>query len=345
MVEQAELGEGAVEVAVHSTQPMTPCSSSPSVRPDWPRILQLALAALWLLDGVLQLQPFFFKPGGQGFDRMLAQMGPGNPRWVAHSIAWNASVVDHHPLVGNGLFVCVQILLGLGIAWRPTVKAALGASVVWSLLVWWFGEGMGGVFRGAGSPIGGGPGAVLFYGLLAVLLWPANRTAMAPPFAAARAVGVVPAKWIWVGVWGLLALLLLTNNRSPQSVSSTISTVEPGEPSWLEVTDRHAASLASHEGFAIAIGLAVVFLVVASAVALPCAAERAILMLAIAVSIVIWVVGENFGMILPGSATDPNSGPLLVLLILSYWPLRPGPEGARDQRLAALQPALSVEAA
>ncbi len=37
----------------------------------------------------------------------------------------------------------------------------------------------------------------------------------------------------------------------------------------------------------------------------------------------IWVVGENFGGILTGTGTDPNSGPLLMLLAAAYWPLRP----------------------
>ena len=35
---------------------------------------------------------------------------------------------------------------------------------------------------------------------------------------------------------------------------------------------------------------------------------------------VIWVIGQAFGMILTGSATDPNSGPLLALLAMAYWP-------------------------
>ena len=34
----------------------------------------------------------------------------------------------------------------------------------------------------------------------------------------------------------------------------------------------------------------------------------------------IWVVGQAFGAILAGGATDPNSGPLLALLALAYWP-------------------------
>jgi hypothetical protein len=43
-----------------------------------------------------------------------------------------------------------------------------------------------------------------------------------------------------------------------------------------------------------------------------------------AAALTIWVVGENFGAIFAGSATDPNSGPLLVLLAAAYWPARNG---------------------
>jgi hypothetical protein len=36
-------------------------------------------------------------------------------------------------------------------------------------------------------------------------------------------------------------------------------------------------------------------------------------------------LGQDFGAILTGQGTDPNSGPLLFLLALAYWPLRPQP--------------------
>jgi hypothetical protein len=42
--------------------------------------------------------------------------------------------------------------------------------------------------------------------------------------------------------------------------------------------------------------------------------------MAMAVALVIWVVGENLGAIFTGSATDPNSGPMLALLAAAYWP-------------------------
>ncbi len=67
--------------------------------------------------------------------------------------------------------------------------------------------------------------------------------------------------------------------------------------------------------------LAVALVVIALGVFLPPPAARATLILAIVVAAVIWVVGEAFGTILTGGGTDPNSGPLLALLALAYWPL------------------------
>ncbi|HYZ57612.1 MAG TPA: hypothetical protein VE733_29480 [Streptosporangiaceae bacterium] len=59
---------------------------------------------------------------------------------------------------------------------------------------------------------------------------------------------------------------------------------------------------------------------IAAGVCLPPAAARITLVLAIVVAAGIWVVGEAFGAIFTGRGTDPNSGPLLALLALAYWP-------------------------
>ena len=63
-------------------------------------------------------------------------------------------------------------------------------------------------------------------------------------------------------------------------------------------------------------------MVIAVGVYLPPPAARATLVLAIVVAALIWVFGEAFGTILTGGGTDPNSGLLLILLALVYWPLR-----------------------
>lgn len=288
----------------------------------WHRGLQLALAAVWLLDGVLQLNPFMFTPGARGFSGMLAGTSSLAPQSIAHSITWNASIVDHHAVVANAAFAAIQLLIGLGIAWRPTVKPALAASVVWSLGVWWFGEGLGGVFTGHGTPLAGGPGAVLIYGLLAILLWPPANERQALPFAAAGFIGERAAKAAWAGTWGLLAFLtLLGGGRAPDGAQSVIQAVDAGQPGWLAALDRYTASLVAGRGLAIALTLAVLAVLIGLGVFLPRPYARAATSAAVVVGLALWVLTENFGMILAGGATDPNSGPPLVLLALCYWPI------------------------
>jgi hypothetical protein len=290
---------------------------------DRRRVLQLALAGIWLLDGVLQLQPFMFSAGPNGFSGMLSGTAAGNPSPLARSITWNASVVDHHAVLTNTFFALIQIALGLGIAWRRTTKLALGASVVWSLGVWWFGEGLGGVLAGTGTPIGGGPGAVIFYALLALLLWPVDRARSPAPFVAAQAVGTRTAQAIWIGLWGALATLSLTGSGpSSQGVHDLIVHNDTGQPGWLAAIDRHAASAAAHHGLEVALFFAAICVVIALGVVLPVRAAQVTIVVAVVVALAVWVIGENFGGIFAGGATDPNSGPLIVVLALAYWPVR-----------------------
>ena len=137
--------------------------------------LQLVLATIWLFDGVLQLQPVMFTR--QFGTDMLAPMAHGNPAPVAHSVLWASRLIAGHSVGTDAAFAAIQVLLGLGIAWRPTVKVALAASIGWSCLVWWFGEGLGRVLTSASSTVSGAPGAVLLYGVIAVLLWPSTGSA------------------------------------------------------------------------------------------------------------------------------------------------------------------------
>src|SRR5215469_14076103 len=109
------------------------------------RALQLALAAVWLLDGVLQYQSAMYT---NAFGQSLGKTAAGNPAIIARPINWDATLVEHHVVALNPIFATIQLLLGLGIAFRPTVRLALGASVAWSVGVWWFGEGLGGVLNG-----------------------------------------------------------------------------------------------------------------------------------------------------------------------------------------------------
>jgi hypothetical protein len=95
-----------------------------------------------------------------------------------------------------------------------------------------------------------------------------------------------------------------------------------GEPGWLASIDRSAANSVGSSGGAVSAVLAITFLLVGLAVFIP-AATRPALALAVISAAAIWVLTENLGGIFTGTGTDPNTGPLLILLAAAYWPLAP----------------------
>jgi len=288
--------------------------------PDARRALQLGLAAAWLLDAILQYQSWMFT---KAFGQMLAASAAGNPAIIARPITWSAGIIEHHPVPANAAFATIQLLLALGIAWRPTLKPALAASIAWALAVWWLGEGLGEVLNSAASPVSGAPGAVIIYALLAVLLWPADRGGTPAPFVAARAVGARAGRALWLVLWASMAYFSLTpSNRAPQALHDMISGMADGAPGWLAGLDNGAAGLVAHQGLAASVVLAVVLAVIGIGVFLPPRAARATLVAAVIVSALIWVFGQALGEIFTGTGTDPGSGPLLALLALAYWPAR-----------------------
>jgi hypothetical protein len=277
------------------------------------RKLQLALALVWLLDGILQFQPGMFS---KAFPQMLAHSAQGNPAVLAAPITWSAGLIGHQLTVLNALFATIQVALGLGIACRASVKYALGASVAWSLGVWWFGEGFGGVLAGTASPVNGAPGAVILYALLAVLLWPAD-TDPGAPFVAGRAVGRRLAQALWLVLWGSLAFFsLMPESRAPQAISGTISAMAAGEPSWLAWIDSHAASALAHQGLAASIVLAATFAVIAAGIY---ASARSVIIVALVMTVALWLA-QGLGGIFTGMGTDVQSAPLLALIALAFWP-------------------------
>jgi hypothetical protein len=314
VAEVKENAQGAVSTGRRTVRP--------SVQPprDLQRTFRLLLATVWLLDAVLQLQPFMFTRGSNGFSGMLNGLAAGNPGIVYHSIAWNASNVYHQPILTNAIFASIQFVIAFGIVYKRTCRPALVLSIVWSIGVWWFGEGAGAIFLGGATPFGGGPGGVLFYALIAVLLWPSEGSDK--PFVAARTVGAATAKAIWAVVWGVLAVLsLVGSGRSPQALHDLVAGLNNGQPGWLAHIDRSSETLFLHHGTVMAVLLAIVCVIVAAGVYAPPQIAQVTVVLAIVTFALIWVAVQDFGGILAGGATDPNSGLLVILLALIYWPL------------------------
>lgn len=287
------------------------------------RGLQLALAALWLLDAALQFQPYMFT---QGFvTDTLAPTAQGNPAVIADPMRWVFHLMGSHAALFNSVFATIQLGIAAGLIWRRTAKLALAGSVVWAVGVWWFGEGLGGVLNGA-SPVMGAPGAVILYGLVAVLIWPRDDTGPTASVAGHGLTGPVGARIAWPILWGALAyLFLIPANRAPGALHDGVAAMTGGEPGWLAAIDRTLAAAVDGHGTAASITLAVACDLVAISIFSPRLA-RAGIIIAAAIGALLWV-SEAFGGIFTGKGTDPNSGLLLVLVAAAFWPLsRPTPE-------------------
>lgn len=294
---------------------------------DLRRRLQLVLALLWLIDGLLQLQSYMFTKAFSS--DVMAASAAGNPGWVQDTITWAARIVGDNPIWTNAVFALIQLLLGVLIAFRPTVRLGLLASIGWSLAVWWFGEGLGGLLSGGATLLDGAPGGVLLYAVAAVVLWPVQAESR---YVAARPLGVGLSRGLWVLIWGGLALLnLQSSNRTPQAVHDLIASMEAGNPNWLTWLMRHAAQASAHHGVSVAMAGAVLLALIAAGIFLPPATRRVVLIVTIVLTATVWVFAQALGGIFSGQGTDPNSAPLLALLVVAYWPRGIHKQGPRNQ--------------
>jgi hypothetical protein len=292
------------------------------------RSLQVALGVLWLLDGALQFQPIML---GKGFgQQIIGPAGDGQPVFVGAAAHWAASLIVAQPVAWDVPFALIQLLLGLGMLSPRAFNAALAASLPWALGVWYFGEGLGGIMSGHASLLTGAPGAVLLYGVLALAAWPLDGRSDIPP-----------ARWLalaWAATWALGVILqVLPVNDSGAATGSAISSGASTVPGWLATFDNSAGAWFTHHGGAVAALIAVEALIALAALVPRTARISAVAGLVLAAAI--WLVPENFGQILSGQATDPNSGLLIALMgaaLLSAGgagirlPLRPGARGLPD---------------
>jgi hypothetical protein len=315
------------------TRPAPAATRSPRVVGSQ-RALQSILGLFWILDAALQFQPFMF---GRGFvNTFILPNANGQPALISWLITDVGHVVAPHVAVWNTFFALIQLAIGAGLLYRRTVRPALAISFVWVLGVWFFGEGLGMILTGSATALTGAPGSVLMYGAIGLMAWPRrvehsaegrssrNEITGIGSSAAGRGLGgAVTPLVVWSGYWLLAAVLfLLPDNRTRTSVSSAIVGMVPGQPGWFAHVLNSVGHWFSSSGTPTAWILAVVSLVIALG---PLVARRphGYLLAGAVLSILLWVTGQGLlGNILIGSGTDPNTGPLVVLLAVAMVPTR-----------------------
>ena len=207
-----------------------------AARPDARRALQLGLAAIWLLDGVLQYQPFMYT---KAFGQMLAATAAGQP--VRHRPADHlgrdpgraSPGAAQHDLRHDPAAARPRHRVPPD---RPARPRRLDRLVARRVVV------RRGARRGAerrrepaqrrarrGDHLRAARGAAL-------ARRPAGqrRRPSSPPGRS----GAHVARALWLVLWLSLAYFALTPaNRAPQAVNGMIASMESGEPGWLAAID------------------------------------------------------------------------------------------------------------
>lgn len=280
--------------------------------------LRLLIGGLWLLDGLLQLQPGMFT-----MDMVNGVMVPtlsGQPTPIAASMKWIVLFTSEHLVVINLCIAIVQIAIGLCLLSGRFVKPAIIVSIVWALVVWYAGEGLSLLLTGQASVLTGAPGAVILYPLLALAFYP-HKTANG------EEKPLLSRLWlrrILAGFWVFAALLQLQPYwwQSGQISQVSGSMLSPGTLSGVIVDPalQWFATATVNNEIALNIVLIVVFLALAAGIFFSKEEHlRPWIIASIVVCLFIWWFAEALGMVLTGMGTDVNTGPLLIIMALASW--------------------------
>jgi hypothetical protein len=242
------------------------------------RHLQIGLGVLWLLDAALQYQPYMFTAAFPHDD--ISGAAVGQPGWIVAGSHWAAHVMTAAPVVTNAGFATIQLLLAVGLFFRPTIRLALAGSMLWGVAVWFFGEALGGLASGHATIITGAPGAALLYAIVAALAWPSTQRGRCSGWTRSR----LPATAMWAILWGGSAVLQLLPAQHDSAPRNTAFVMTLFLVALAPLTGTVGIRFAALTGATLAMAF--------------------------------WIFGQNFGELWTGSATDPNSGPLFILLAL-----------------------------
>jgi len=303
------------------------------------KVLQRILGVLWLIDGLLQLQPLMFT--GNMINGIMRPMLNGQPGAIESSLQYIVTQTSLHLAAVNWLIAIVQVLLGVSflVLSDRFVKPVVIVSIVWAFIVWYGGEGMSMLLTGQASIFTGAPGAVLLYPLLGLVIWPRSPSKEDAQAVEARArnEGLISRRvlrLVLAAFWIFAALLQLQPNWWQAGQISQAIGAMVGQGGLNTFLVDPMLRLVSNATATIEIPLNIIVILVFLALGIALAVVkdehvRPLLIASIVLSVIFWYLTEAFGMILTGMATDFNSGLLVVVMALASFSTSPQRSVAR----------------
>ncbi len=308
--------------------------SARSADPAGRRLLRIGFGLLWLLDGLLQIQPGM----AVGVPSQVIEPGAvSSPTWVRHLVNWAGTTWSYHPVQVGAAVVWIELGIGLWLLAAPAgvlSRLAGAVSAAWALIVWIFGESFGGIFAPGLSWLFGAPGAALLYCVAGIAVALPARSWRTPRLGrvALGGMGVFlvgmavlqawPGRGFWQGSPGTLGGMV-------QSMAQT------SQPRVLAALVSGFGSVVGAHGSAVnLIAVAVLALTGLGFLTGRRAVARVTLIVFVAVCLADWVLIEDLGFF-GGLGTDPNSMiPMVLLAGAGYLALTRVPEpslAAADQ--------------
>jgi cytochrome oxidase Cu insertion factor (SCO1/SenC/PrrC family) len=308
----ALLSIGWVAVRDHTQSPALDVAPEPAGR----QALRIGFGLLWVLDGLLQVQPDM----AVGLpSQVIEPTASSSPQWVQHLVNWAGTTWSYHPVQAGAATVWIQIGIGLWLLAAPRgslSRLAAAVSVGWGLVVWVFGEAFGGIFAPGLTWLTGAPGSVLVYCVAGALLVSPDRWWRTPRLGRAVLAGygvflvgmAVLQAWPGRGFWGT------SNGQQDTLVNMIQSMAQTSQPQFIASLVSGFGGFVSRDGFAV--NLVVVIMLAGTGLAF-LSGRRAIIRSAliayIALCLVVWVLIQDLGFF-GGLGTDPNSMIPLALL-------------------------------
>ena len=320
----------------HGVASFPSAPSEPMPEPAARRILRIGFGALWIFDGLLQVQssmPLGLPSG------VIQPSASGSPGWVQHLVNTGVTIWSNHPIQAASATVWIQVGIGLWLLVAPRGRwSRFGglASVGWGLLVWAFGEAFGGLFSPGVTWLFGAPGAVLFYCAAGILIALPERA-----YATAR-LGRIVLALSGLFLIGMAALQAWPGRGFWQGHGGTLtgmvrSMAQTHQPGFLSSWVTSFGSLVAAHGWAVNL-FVVVALATIGGLLLSGRPRLSLVGLIALVPLCLadWILVEDLGF-LGGLGTDPNSMlPMALIFVAGYVAMVHVP-------VAATRPEPSVE--
>ena len=291
------------------------------------KIVRQLTGYLWILDGLLQLQPKMFTSAFA--TKIILPMANGQPEIVSLPMHWAASLFLMKPIIFNSFIVAIQLTIGVLILSKKTARVGLLMSMIWGLLVWSIGEAYGGILSGSFSLMMGAPGAGLIYAILSLSIYKKQDDER-------------PSFWlvfVWLAIWLFGAISFVLDNHSLNAINAMLRSNLNNLPGWLAYVDNqfsnfigslysHATfnsntmgmamgagkSVASNPGYWLIIVFGLIELTIGLGVLLNSKIRKTAITSGCIILVFFWLVGQNAGNYYSGLMTDLNTAPILIIM-------------------------------